>query len=86
MQDMMKMYAGGGMDMSMFGGMQDETLVLNENNALVKFILEHRRSKNVPMFCEQLYDLAKISNQPLEPDKMARFIQRSNEIMLALAK
>ncbi len=86
MQDMMKMYAGGGMDMSMFGGMQDETLVLNENNALVKFILEHRRSKNVPMFCEQLYDLAKISNQPLEPAQMAKFIQRSNEIMLALAK
>ena len=86
MQDMMKMYAVGGMDMSMFGGAQDETLILNENNALVKFILEHRRSKHVPMFCEQLYDLAKISNQPLEPAAMSKFISRSNEIMLALAK
>ncbi|MBQ6441459.1 MAG: molecular chaperone HtpG [Lachnospiraceae bacterium] len=86
MQDMMKMYAVGGMDMSMFGGAQDETLILNEKNALVKFILEHRRSKHVPMFCEQLYDLAKISNQPLEPAAMSKFISRSNEIMLALAK
>ena len=83
---MMKMYAVGGMDMSMFGGAQDETLILNEKNALVKFILEHRRSKHVPMFCEQLYDLAKISNQPLEPAAMSKFISRSNEIMLALAK
>ncbi len=86
MQDMMKMYAVGGMDMSMFGGAQDETLILNEKNALVKYILEHRRSKHVPMFCEQLYDLAKISNQPLEPEAMSKFISRSNEIMLALAK
>ncbi len=86
MQDMMKMYASGGLDMNMFGGVQDETLILNENNALVKFILEHRRSKHVPMFCEQLYDLAKISNQPLEPEQMSKFIARSNEIMLALAK
>ncbi len=86
MQDMMKMYAVGGMDMSMFGGAQDETLILNEKNALVKYILEHRRSKHVPMFCEQLYDLAKISNQPLEPAAMSKFISRSNEIMLALAK
>lgn len=86
MQDMMKMYAGSGLDMNMFGGAQDETLILNENNALVKFILEHRRSKHVPTFCEQLYDLAKISNQPLEPEAMSKFIARSNEIMLALAK
>ena len=84
MQDMMKMYGMAGMDPSMFGG--DTTLTLNANNALVKYILEHKDSEHVPMFCQQLYDLALISNHPLTTDEMSRFIARSNEIMLLLAK
>ena len=86
MQDMMKMYSmhGMGMDPSMFGG--SETLVLNANNALVQYILEHKDSEHVPTFCKQLYDLAMIANQPLPADEMAAFIARSNEIMMLLAK
>lgn len=87
MQDMMKMYAMngmGGMDNSMFEG--DLTLTLNANNALVKYILENKDSEHVPAFCEQLYDLAMLSNQPLSPDAMTKFIKRSNDIMLLLAK
>jgi len=87
MQDMMKMYSMGGMggmDPSMFGG--DSTLVLNANNALVKYIFEHKESEHVPTFCQQLYDLAMISNQPLAPEAMTKFITRSNEIMMLLAK
>ncbi len=84
MQDMMKMYGMAGMDPSMFGG--DSTLTLNANNALVKYILEHKDSEHVPMFCQQLYDLALISNHPLTPDEMSKFIARSNEIMMLLAK
>ena len=86
MQDMMKMYAGNGLDMGMFGGSKDETLILNENHALVQYILEHRKAKNVPIFCEQLYDLAKLVNRPLTPEEMTKFVARSNEIMLTLAK
>lgn len=84
MQDMMKMYAMGGMDASMFGG--DYTLTLNYNNALVQYILNNRDSEHVPMFCEQLYDLAMISNQPLAPEAMTKFMKRSNDIMLLLTK
>ena len=84
MQDMMKMYSMNGMDMGMFGG--GETLVLNANNKLVQYILEHRDGENVNLFCEQLYDLAMISHQPLTPEKMTKFISRSNEIMMLLAK
>ena len=84
MQDMMKMYAMGGMDASMFGG--DYTLTLNYNNALVQYILNNKDSENVPMFCEQLYDLAMISNQPLAPEAMTKFMKRSNDIMLLLTK
>ena len=86
MQDMMKMYAGNGLDIGMFGGSQDETLILNENHALVKYILEHRQAENVPVFCKQLYDLARLVNRPLTPDEMSAFVARSNEIMLSLAK
>ncbi len=87
MQEMMKMYAMGGMggmDSSMFGG--DVSLTLNANNALVKYIFEHKDSEHVPTFCQQLYDLAMISNQPLAPEAMTKFIARSNEIMMLLAK
>ncbi|MEE0956141.1 MAG: molecular chaperone HtpG [Eubacterium sp.] len=38
------------------------------------------------LFCEQLYDLAMISNRPLNSEEMTRFVQRSNKIMLELAK
>ena len=87
MQDMMKMYAMngmGGMDMNMFAA--DQTLTLNANNELVKYIFEHKDSEHVPMFCEQLYDLAMLSNQPLSVDAMSKFVQRSNQIMMLLAK
>ena len=77
MQDMMKMYGMAGMDPSMFG--TTETLVLNANNKLVQYIFEHKDSENVPMFCEQLYDLALLSHKPLNPDEMTKFITRSNE-------
>ena len=86
MQDMMKMYAMPGMDMSMFGGKEGETLILNSSHPLVHYVLEHRDDKNVKMICEQLYDLALLQHAPLEPEAMAKFVARSNDIMLLLTK
>ena len=84
MQEMMRMYSmGGPMDASMFGG--SETLTLNANNALVQYIFAHKDSEHVPAFCQQLYDLAVLSNHPLSPEAMTKFVTRSNEIMLLLA-
>ncbi len=83
MQDMMKMY---GMDASMFGNTQT-TLVLNANHPLVKYVAEHKEdTENVPMICEQLYDLAMLAHTQLNPDEMTNFIARSNKIMMLLAK
>ena len=84
MQEMMKMYGMYGMDPSMFGN--NETLVLNANNKLVQYILDHKDSEHVPTMCCQLYDLAMLSHKPLNPDEMTKFIARSNEIMMLLAK
>ncbi len=85
MQDMMRMYNMSGMDMGDLGG-NGETLVLNANNKLVQFILTNENADQTPMICEQLYDLALLSHKPLEPEAMTKFVQRSNEIMLLLAK
>ena len=85
MKDMMKMYAMPGMDMSMFGGSDGETLVLNINHPLVEHVLANQEGEHVEMFCEQLYDLAAIQNAPLEPEAMMKFVARSNEIMLLLS-
>lgn len=84
MQEMMKMYNMYGMDPGMFGN--DVTLVLNANHPLVKYVSEHKEGENVELICKQLYDLAMLSNKPLNPEEMAVFITRSNEIMLLLTK
>ena len=84
MQDMMKMYNMYGMDPNMFGG--QETLVLNANHPLVKYLAGNQESDKAPLICEQLYDLAMMSHKQLSPDEMTRFVQRSNEILLMVAK
>lgn len=84
MQDMMRMYNMGGMDPSMFGG-TGETLVLNANHPLVKYVLNHKENQNTDKICEQLYDLASLSHGPLSPERMTKFVSRSNEIMLIMA-
>ena len=84
MQEMMKMYNMYGMDPSMYGS--SNILILNANNALVKYLFEHPESEHANMLCEQLYDLAMISHEPLAPEAMTRFVSRSNELMMLLTK
>ena len=84
MQDMMKMYGMSGMDPAMFGG-AGETLTLNANNSLVKYIVDNPEGENTELICKQLYDLAVISHTPLNPDSMTAFIERSNKILEILA-
>ena len=82
MQDMMKMYSmyGGGLDMFPV----QETLVLNANNNLVKYVLNHGDGENTAKICEQLYDLAKLAHGSLSPERMTKFIARSGEIMMMM--
>ncbi|MBR2562585.1 MAG: molecular chaperone HtpG, partial [Eubacterium sp.] len=86
MSDMMRMYSMNGMDFGNDMFQADTTLILNARNELVQYVFEHRRTKNVATFVEQLYDLAMLSNRPLTPDEMTRFVARSNEIMKELAR
>ena len=83
MHDMMRMYNMSGMDDMFAGG---ETLILNANNNLVKYIFDNPESENNTMLCQQLYDLAMISHRPLSADEMTKFVARSNKIMELLTK
>lgn len=85
MQEMSAMF--GGMDMShMFP--KEQTLVLNSSNKLVKALTDMKedetRKDQIQLISEHIYDLAMMSHQPLEPDAMAKFIERSNEILMKL--
>jgi len=85
MMDMFKMYGlDQGGDMSAYG--IRETLTLNAQHPLVKFVLEHRRAQAVPVICKQLYDLAALAHKPLKPEEMDAFVKRSQEIMMLLTK
>lgn len=63
----------------------EETLVLNTKNNLVRTILEQYKDENkkddIKLICQHIYDLALISNKQLSADAMAKFIARSNEIL-----
>ncbi len=85
MQEMSAMF--GGMDMShMFP--KEQTLVLNSSNKLVKALTDMKanesKNEDSKLISEHIYDLAMMSHQPLEPEAMAKFIERSNEIMMKL--
>ena len=88
MQEMSKMYGMNGMDMgAMF---QDEqTLVLNRNNSLIKAIAEmsgnESKKDDVTLICQHVFDLAMMSHKQLDPETMTRFIERSNVLLGKLA-
>ena len=87
MQDMMKMYAVSGMPMGELP--LEETLVLNERHPLVQHLLQHGESlekEEGKLIEEQLYDLARIQNAPLNGEAMKNFIARSEKILLSLTK
>ena len=84
MEEMMRLYGMGGMDAAAFGS--NATLILNMGHPLVQFVLEHKKSKNAPIICKQLYDLAMLAHKPLNPEEMTAFVKRSNEIMMLLTK
>ena len=90
MQEMMKMYAMYGMNDMDTLGEKDQTLILNANNALVKRLMAAEDSENPKNFereiAEQLYDMALLARGGLSQERMAGFLQRSQKLMLQLAK
>lgn len=84
MQEMLRQYGAMGMQMGDMG-QKDETLVLNVNNKLVQYLLANSEGENVTTVCEELYDLARIQQGPLEAEAMTKFVARTNKILSLLA-
>lgn len=65
-----------------------ETLVLNSNNTMVTRIAElyneDARKKDALTVAIHIYDLAMLNHRQLEPDAMAKFIERSNTLLMRL--
>ena len=78
------MYSVNGMGLDMGLDTMGQTLVLNANNDLVKFMMDNKKSDKTETVAKQLYDLALIAHQPLPPERMTEFMKRSNEIMLMM--
>ena len=79
---MKEMYRSYGQQFAGMGDMfKDEyTLVLNKSNPLIKKLpsLDEESKKLVS---EQIFDMAMLCNKPLSPEKMTKFIERSNKIL-----
>ena len=79
---MQEMYKSMGQQMSYMANMfHDEfTLVLNSNNELIQK-LDTLSDEDKTLAIEHIYDLAKISNAPLEGEQMTKFIERSQKLL-----
>ncbi|MBP7176224.1 MAG: molecular chaperone HtpG [Thermoclostridium sp.] len=82
MQEMSRMFGGGDMG-SMFPN--EETLVINRNNKLVKALIasikDKEKEEERELLVKQIYDIAMLSHRPLEPEAMTAFVQRTLQLM-----
>ncbi|MGL5150519.1 MAG: molecular chaperone HtpG [Clostridium sp.] len=80
---------------NMFGGMnvkglfkEEKTLILNSNNNIIKrlgnIIKDSNRLGDINLICNQIFDLALISNDKLSSDELNEFIKRNNELLMKL--
>ena len=66
-------------------GLSMHTVVLNSNNPAVKLILSKAKTDNDTerqLVSEHVYDLARMASKPLEGDEMAKFIKRSQTLLV----
>lgn len=82
MAEMQSRFAG--MDLGM-NFEEEKTLVINENSPIIKKLVslkdnEEKKDK-VALICNQIADLALLSNKELKPDELDSFVQRSNKLM-----
>ncbi|MGL5695096.1 MAG: molecular chaperone HtpG [Peptostreptococcaceae bacterium] len=77
---------------SNFGGMnlgmsfdEEKTLIINDKNPIIQKILsiESNEGKDdkVELICNQVVDLALLSNKELKPEELELFVKRSNKLM-----
>ena len=78
MQDMMKLY---GADSFSKDDLEPATLVLNNNNALIRRILDHPDDASNKDLAKELYDLSRLSHEDLSAEDLTAFLDRSQEML-----
>ncbi|MGL4911867.1 MAG: molecular chaperone HtpG, partial [Romboutsia sp.] len=77
---------------SNFGGMnlgmsfdEEKTLIINDKNPIIQKILSiksnEEKDDKVELICNQIVDLALLSNKELKPEELELFVKRSNKLM-----
>ena len=62
------------------------TLVLNRRNATVRTLAAREEGEVTDLLCKQIYDLARMSAQPLESGEITDFIARSQKLVSMVAE
>ncbi|RDY25493.1 molecular chaperone HtpG [Romboutsia weinsteinii] len=82
MSEMKSQFAG--MDLGM-NFEEEKTLVINRNNPIVKKIVslknDESKKEDIDLICNQVVDLALLSNKELSSEELDSFIKRSNKLM-----
>ena len=61
------------------------TLVLNRRNSTVRTLAAREEGEVTDLLCKQIYDLARMSAQPLESEEITDFIARSQKLVSMVA-
>lgn len=61
------------------------TLVLNRRNPTVRTLAAREDGEVTQLLCKQIYDLARMSAQPLESEEITEFIARSQKLVAMVA-
>lgn len=61
------------------------TLVLNRRNSTVRTLATREEGEVTDLLCKQIYDLARMSAQPLESEEITEFIARSQKLVSMVA-
>lgn len=76
------MYGMSGMDF----GSPDETLVLNLNHPLIRYMQNHLEDDGIDTLVSYLYDTAKIAHGDLDSARLAQFLESTNGLVAQLYK
>ena len=82
MMEMQSRFAGMDFGMNL---KEEKTLVINNNNLLVKKLVslkdDESKKEQVSLICNQIVDIALLSNKELDSKQLDEFINRNNQLM-----
>jgi molecular chaperone HtpG len=82
MSEMKSQFVGMNLGMSFE---EEKTLVVNDNSPIIKKLLslkdDENKKEQVSLICNQIVDIALLSNKELDPTQLDDFIKRNNQLM-----